>query len=104
LTSIEFCYNGNNIIIQCNKNDKIKDIINKYILNLSIDKNSVNFFYSGNKINEELELQEIIGNEEKIKILVLDSKEDINNNKSLIKSKYIICPKCGENIKYKFSN
>ena len=101
MSSIEFNYNGNNIIIQCNKDDKIKDIINKYILKSSIDKNSVIFFYSGNKIDEELKLKEMIGNEEEIKILVLDSKKDINKNKTIIKSKYIICPICKENIKFK---
>ena len=45
MSSIEFNYNGNNIIIQCNKDDKIKDIINKYILKSTIDKNAVIFFY-----------------------------------------------------------
>ena len=43
----------------------------------------------------------MIGNEEEIKILVLDSKKDINKNKTIIKSKYIICPICKENIKFK---
>ena len=101
MPSIEFNYNGNKIIIKCNKEDKIKDIINRYILKASIDKNSVIFLYSGNKIDEELKLLEMIGNKEEIKILVLDSKEDINENKSIIQLKYIICPLCKENIKYK---
>jgi len=102
MDSIEFIYNGNKIEIQCYKNDKMKDIIKKYIIKSSIDKNSVIFLYSGNKNNEELKLSEIIGKEKKI--LVIDLKNDINNNKSIIKSKYIICPKCGENIKIKINN
>ena len=101
MTSIEFSYKGNKIIIHCNKDDKIKDVINKYILKTSIDKNSVIFLHSGKKIDEELKILEIIGNKKEIKILVLDSKEDINKNKSIIKLKYIICPICKENIKYK---
>ena len=103
--SIDFSYNGNNIIIQCNIDDKIKDIINKYIIKTTINKNSVIFLYSGNIINEELKLSEIIGKEEKdkIKIIVVDSKDNIDNNKLKIKSKYIICPKCQENIKYKMN-
>ena len=62
------------------------------------------FLYSGNIIDEELKLSEMIGNEEidKITILVF-SKENINNYKSLEKSKYIICPKCKENIKFKIN-
>ena len=106
MASIEFIYNGNNIVIQCDINDKMKEIINKYILKAAIDKNSVIFLYSGNIIDEELKLSEIIEKDkkdkkEKIKILV-NSLDNINNNKSIIKSKYIICPKCKENIKYKF--
>ena len=31
MPSIEFNYNGNKIIIKYNKEDKIKDIINRYI-------------------------------------------------------------------------
>ena len=61
MAPIEFIYKGNNNIIQCNINDNIKDIINKYILKASIDKNSVIFLYSGNLIDEELKLSEIIG-------------------------------------------
>lgn len=38
---IEFSYNGNNILIQCDINDKMREIIDKYILKSSIDKTSV---------------------------------------------------------------
>ena len=41
--------------------------------------------------------------EEGIKILVVNLK-DISNYKSIIKSKYIICPQCEENIKYKIND
>ena len=41
MASIEFCYNGNNILIQCDINDKMKEIIYKYILKSSIDKKTI---------------------------------------------------------------
>ena len=105
MASIEFCYNENNILIQCDINDKMGEIINKYILKSSIDKNSVIFLYSGNIINEELKLSEIIGEHEKDKIKILvNSLDYINNNKSTIKSEYIICPICKENIKYRIED
>jgi len=53
MTSIEFIYQGNNTEIQSNLNDKMKDIIDKYITKSLIDKNSIMFLYSGNKINED---------------------------------------------------
>jgi len=104
MTSIEFIYNETSLFIQCDINDRMKDIINKYLLKASIDKNLVLFLYSGKIIDEELKLYEIIekDNKDKIKILV-NSLDNINDNKSLIKSKYIICPKCKENIKYKMN-
>ena len=102
MSSIEFIYYQNSILIQCDINDRMKEIINKYILKASIDKNSVIFLYSGNIIDEELKLSEIIGKDKKDKIKILvNSLDNINDNKSIIKSKYIICPKCKENVKYK---
>ena len=104
MISIEFIYNESKTSIKCIKDDKIKDIINKYLSETSIDKNSIIFLYSGNIINEELQLSEMIGkDEEGIKILVVNLK-DISNYKSIIKSNYIICPQCGENIKYKIND
>ena len=104
MTSIEFIYNGNNFIIQCDLYDKLKDIINKFLSKVLIEKNLLIFLYSGNIINEELQLSEMIGkDEEGIKILVVNLK-DISNYKSIIKSKYIICPQCEENIKYKIND
>ena len=66
MTTIEFIYNGNSILIQCDRNDRIKEIINKYILKASIDKNSIIFLYSRQNIEEIMEKDKI----DKIKILV----------------------------------
>ena len=38
MSSIEFIYKENKIVIQCDLNDRMKDIINKYILKTSINK------------------------------------------------------------------
>jgi len=105
MSSIEFIYKENKIVIQCDLNDRMKDIINKYILKTSINKSSVIFLYSGYIINEELKLSEIVGKDkiDKINILVY-SIDNIINNKSKIKSKYIICPKCEENIRFKLND
>ena len=105
MTSIEFIYNGNNFIIQCDLYDKLKDIINKFLSKVLIEKNLLIFLYSGNIIDEDLKLNELIGNKktDRIKILV-QSISEIDNNTSIIKSKYIICPKCKENINFKIIN
>jgi len=101
MASIEFIYQENSITIQSNLNDKLKDIIHKYLSKSLIERNSVFFLYSGNIINEELNLYELIGKEKKdtIKILV-NPINNINDNESIKKSKYIICPICKENAKF----
>ena len=45
MASIEFCYNGNNILIQCNINDKMREIIGKYILLNFIFLFYLHYFY-----------------------------------------------------------
>jgi len=104
MEQIEFIYKQNIILIQCHINDRMREIVNKFILKTFINKNSVIFLYSGNIINDELKLSEIIGKDkiDKMRILVY-SLDNINNNKIIIKSKYIICPKCKENIKFKLN-
>jgi len=104
MASVEFIYEGNSIIIQSDLNDNLKDIINKYISKIFVDKNSLIFTYSGNIINEELKLYEFLGEEKKDKIKILVNSIMKNNNKSIIKSKYIICPICKENIKCKIND
>ena len=105
MAEVEFIYNGDNIIIHCNKNHTMKDIFKKFINKSKVEKNSIIFLYNGDKIIEELTLENTIKdkNINKIKILV----ELINDNKkrkNIIKSKNIICPECKENIRIKIED
>ena len=106
--NVEFIYKNNINIIQCNVNEKMKDIFNKFLSKNNIDKNSVFFLYSGNIINEEMklsEIEQINENLKTIKILVVSNNDnEINNDKVIIKSKYIICPICKENIRFKIND
>ena len=65
MIQVKFLYKGSILPIQCNKNDNLKDIFNKF--EIKIRNNSVFYLYKGNKINKELKLEEIIG------------EDDINN-------------------------
>ena len=99
MASVEFLYKQMITLIQCNQNDKMKDIIKKLELKIEINKNKVCFLYSGNKINEELTFDEIINQSDrqinKMKILI-QNIEEIKQNQSIKKSNNIICPKCKE--------
>ena len=93
MAQVEFIYNNKNIIIICNLNDKMNEIINKFIIKTNIDKNLVYFLYQGKNIDEKLKLEEIIGNNKNIKIKVY-SKDELENKNSLIKLENIIDSKC----------
>ena len=94
---VTFTYKCQNITIQCNKSDKMKDIIDKFITKTQIDKNSVYYLYNGTLIiNEDLEVGKVIKDENKNEIIVYNLSSDNNNNNSIIISKDIICPKCKE--------
>ena len=101
MVEVIFNYNGIDTIIQCKLNDKMKDIINKYIFKIRINKDNIYFIYNGDKMNEGLELNELINendkNRKKMNILVNENGKT-NKGEIKIKSKEIICPECKENI------
>ena len=101
MAKIVFSYKGIQRGIQCNINDKIKDIIKRYETKIGKDISKLFFIYNGNKINVNSILNKIINEEDKkrniMNILVNENKETIIEE-NIIKSKEIICPKCYENI------
>ena len=52
----KFIYQGKNLDVQFNKNDKAKDVINHFINKTFLDLNDLNFKYNNKKINPELTL------------------------------------------------
>ena len=100
-----FNYNGVNTVIQCNLEEKMKDIMNKFSNKIQKDLNSLNFIYDADKLKEDLKFKDLIRNSNinKINILVYSINE-FNENKSIIKSTDIICPECKENCKIKLDN
>ena len=55
-----FTLEGVNMIILCKKEDKMKDICNKYSIKIDKNINSLIFLYGGNQLNLELRYEEII--------------------------------------------
>ena len=102
MIEIKFIYEGKSIPIQCNKNEKMKEIFNK--IETEIKNNLVDYIYNGNKINKELKLEEIIKEDDINNINILIYNIDKINKMNKIKSKYVKCPKCQENIRIKFND
>ena len=91
-------------MIQCKKEDKIKDIADKLKNKIGEEENNLLYIYNGDKINKEFTLSQIESNiERKIKILVYNNKINNENEKNKI-SNEIICPECKENILINIKN
>ncbi len=104
MLDIDFIYNQKKISIQCNLDDKMKDIFHKFIIKSEKKLEDIYFLYNGEKIENKLTLNEIMTSESKqnnkIQILVNDiNNNDSDDNESFKPSKHIICPNCKENIR-----
>ena len=102
-----FNYEGINTTIQCEINEKMKDIINRFLIKLEKKENNLYYLYNGTQINYELTFNEqandIDKNRKKMNIIVTKSEDAQNIIKEIV-SKDVICPECRENSLIDFQN
>jgi hypothetical protein len=109
MAQVEFQYNSINTIIQCKENEKMSEICNKFISKSNLNENNINYVYNGTgckQFDKNLTFNQIANifdkKRKKMNILVISNENNINiNNNGLIRSKNIICPECGKDIKIK---
>jgi len=91
MSSVIFIFNGVETNIQCLKNEKMKEICNKYISKIQSNINDIYFIYGSNKLNLELTFDEIANEVDRdrniMNILVYEYK--IIKNDGLKKSRDI---------------
>ena len=96
-----FNYGGIITIIQCNLNNKMKDIINMFLDKIKEKGDNFFYLYNGTEIKKELSFNEqandLDKSRNKMNILVTKNDAEVNEKKEVI-SKDIICPECKENI------
>ena len=96
MAEIEFVYNDISKVIQCNEDDKLKDILPNILSEMKLNPESVNFLYSGNTIeNKEQTFSEIANGldkeKKKITIIIDDITKRVEEKKeSIIKSNHVI--------------
>ena len=97
-----FSYNGIDITIQIHADDKMKDIIDKYIQKVGKKKDNLIFMYNGVQINENFsftnQMNDDDNNRNKLNIVVSDIDTKEEPKQSEVISNYLICPECYENI------
>ena len=100
MAEVIFNYEGNITNINCDINDKMKDIIDKFIARIEKKEDELIFLYNCTIIKNDLTFMEIANEidkeRKKMNIIVINNKEEKNEIKSII-SKDIICPECLDN-------
>ena len=95
--SLKMLYKNQEVMIQCKRDEYMKDIFKKYENKINKDIKHLIFLYNGNLINENLKLEQINKENNEIIILVEELNNKNNYQEKIIESKDIICPHCGEN-------
>jgi len=92
MSKVTFVFGGVEVIIQCTKEEKMKDICQRYANKIERNVNSLIFLYGGSNLNFELSFkdQANIMDKERNEMSVLVYKNENDE---------YICPKCGEKIK-----
>ncbi len=101
MNKVEFEYYSVKTIIQCNAEDKMKDIINKFLNKIGKKKKNIYFLYNGQIMNEELTFNKCANNLDKSRncmtVIILEVQGSDDDLQCMKKSNYIICPECKEN-------
>ena len=98
-----FNYKGIDTTIQIHTDDKMKDIIDKFVQKAGIQRDDIIFMYNGVQINENLSFTQQVNdddnNRKKLNIIVaeiVDNKDEPKQSEVI--SNYLICPECYDNI------
>lgn len=108
MSQVIFSFTGIETTIQCINGDKMRDICNKFSEKIKIDINIIYFIYGSDRLNLELTFEQQANEIDKerniMNILVYEKEKTSVVNDGIVKSRDIICPKCGENCLIKFNN
>ena len=111
MAKVVFLYKDNEYKIQCQENQKLEEICDHFISKLKLNEKDIYYSYngkSGSIFDKNLTFEQMANSldkeRKKMNILAMSYDNDNNDKVSLIRSKNIICPKCGELIKMKIDN
>jgi len=94
MSEITILYKGYETIIQYQRNENFEEIFKRFKIQVNAENKKMIYLYKGEIIkDEELTISQLI-DETKVPILAYE-QNDLPNN-ILIKSDYVICPKCKE--------
>ena len=80
MAEIIFNYEGQPTVIQCNIDDKMKDIIDIFKIKIDRKEKNLNFLYNDKKIDEELKFNELANEEDKNRMKMDITVNNIDEN------------------------
>ena len=96
MAEVKITYNGCETIIQCQSNEKLKEIFKKFKIKINAENKELVYLFNGEIIKDENIDISKLSPEKIISILAYDSNNIPLNIKNLVKSDYVICPICKE--------
>ena len=106
--NIKFIYNGQELIIQCKKEETTKQILQRYLTKIQKTSEDVYFLYNGAILDSETKLNEEEDSSKEKVVLVFNQGIKIDDDESQEKNysyaKDVICPTCGDSSLITFSD
>ena len=100
MNKVDFTYNDDKYFVQCSNDDKMKDIIAKFLSKINKERKNIVFLYNGLMINEELSFNQCANRLDRsrnyMSVVVVEGQNSNDDSVNLKKSNYIICPQCEE--------
>ena len=98
MAKVEFIYESAKTIIQCNPEDRLEDIVQKFTVKLEKNTKDLFFIYDGQLLDIKKTFKESVNDVDKsrnqMNVIVNNKSEEEKNISFLQKSKYVICPEC----------
>ena len=97
MSSFYFLFNGREILIPCEKNEKLSNIIKRFVIKVQSKRENLNFLCNGKILDEQLTEDKISFNQSNKRFIQVDDNSKINNPEDvIINSNIIICPQCNK--------
>jgi len=99
MSEVKILYHGLKTIIEYETNEKLEEIFERFKIKINVRDRKIDYQYNGKIINDLNIIVSQLTSEKIFTILAYDSNVTnitTQNNSILIKSDYVICPKCKE--------
>ena len=108
MVELEFEIDQDKIIVQANLTDSFNNVLTHFYTKTNIEPDSVVFMVRASKIQGDKKISELINEEEKqnkiMHIKVFRNYNSDKNDKVIVDSKQVICPKCSEHCRIKIED